>query len=130
MHFTGTVQGAAARKFAGFTYRKPLQQPIDSVWTLDPERLNYADEYPRSVNPPSLPILKTVDLADYRVVFSGAGPDGMSTVTVEMLPNGYTASKVPVVVYTCKVAHPFTLRHENADLVLADVFRVGPGAAG
>lgn len=121
MEFAGTVQGAAARKFPGFTYRKPVQAPVD-IWQLDPERLHPAHEYPRSVNPPGEPSLKTVDLADYVVRVGPAGRDGMSVVQVWMLPNEYTDAKKSLLVCEFMVAHAFTLRHEYHDEALSRVF--------
>ena len=54
----GTVQGAAARKHPEYMYLKPILVPLD-IFQLDPERLRASDEYPRSVNPPSLPAIRT-----------------------------------------------------------------------
>ena len=38
MEYQGTVQGEAARLYAGYTYRKPVMARVD-VWQFDPERL-------------------------------------------------------------------------------------------
>lgn len=121
MEFPGTVQGAAARKYAGFTYRKPVPASVD-VWQLDPERLNYADELPRSVNPPSQPNTETVDLADYVVKVGAVGDDGVSPVQVWMQPNEYTAATNPLLVCEFSVAHALALRIENRDEALRRAF--------
>ena len=111
MEFPGTVQGTAARKYAGFTYRKPAMAPVD-IWQLDPERLHPAHEYPRSANPPSQPTLPVVELADYAVRIGATGNDGMSPVQVWMQPNEYTSARKPLLVCEFRVAHALTLRHE------------------
>lgn len=121
MEFKGTVQGAAARKYAGYTYRKPVMARVD-IWQLDPERLHPAHEYSRSVNPPSLPNMQTLELADYSVRVGAAGDDGMSPVQVWMLPNEYTAAAEPLLVFDFKVAHALTLRHEYRDEALTRAF--------
>jgi hypothetical protein len=112
MECPGTVQGEAARLYAGFTYRKPVMARIDSIFQLDPERLHPAHEYPRSVNPPSQPNTKTVDLADYVVRLGASGNDGMSPVQVWMQPNEYTAARKPLLVCEFQVSNALTLRHE------------------
>lgn len=122
MEFPGTVQGAAARKYAGYTYRKPVMARVD-IWQLDPERLHPAHEYPRSVNPPSLPNTQAVELADYVVRLGPTGSDGMSPVQVLVLPNEYTAATEPLMVCEFKVAHARTLRHEYRDEALTRAFR-------
>ncbi len=111
MEYPGTVQGEAARLYAGYTYRKPVMARVD-IWQLDPERLHPAHEYPRSVNPPSQPNTKTVDLADYVVRIGASGSDGMSPVQVWMQPNKYTAACKPLLVCEFQVAHALRLRHE------------------
>lgn len=111
MEFRGTVQGAAARKYAGYTYRKPVMARVD-IWQLDPERLHPAHEYPRSVNPPSQPNTQAVDLADYVVRLGASGNDGMSPVQVWMQPNEYTAARKPLLVCEFKASNVLTLRHE------------------
>lgn len=121
MEYPGTVQGAAARKYAGFTYRKPVMARVD-IWQLDPERLHPAHEYPRSVNPPSLPNTQAVELADYSVRVGATGDDGMSLVQVWLLPNEYTAATEPLMVCEFKVAHALTLRHEYRDEALIRAF--------
>lgn len=121
MEFRGLVQGAAARKYAGFTYRKPVPARVDR-WQLDPERLHPAHEYPRSVNPPSQPNTQAVELADYSVRVGAAGDDGMSPVQVWMLPNEYTAATEPLLVCEFAVAHALTLRDEYRDEALTRAF--------
>lgn len=92
MIIKGTVQGDAARMYRDFTYTKPIYQKLQSVWDVDPERLNYCDEYPRSVNPPKEDSYKTVELADYTVQISAS--DGIGTIDVCMQPNSYTYARV------------------------------------
>lgn len=123
MEFLGTVQGAAARKYAEYTYGKPVMAHLD-IWQLDPERLHPAHEYPRSVNPPRQPNTKAVELADYSVRVGAVGDDGMSVVQVWMLPNKYTAATEPGLVWEFKVAHALTLtlRHKYRDEALARAF--------
>jgi hypothetical protein len=111
MEYPGTVQGEAARLYAGYTYRKPVMVRVDA-WQFDPERLHPAHEYPRSVSPPSQPNAQAVDLADYVVRVGSSGNDGMSPVQVWMQPNEYTAARKPLLVCEFQVAHALTLRHE------------------
>ena len=112
MEYPGTVQGEAARLYAGFTYRKPVLVRIDSIFHLDPERLHPTSEYPRSVNPPSQPNTQTVELADYVVRIGASGNDGTSPVQVWMQPNEYTAARKPVLVCEFQASNALTLRHE------------------
>ncbi len=121
MEFQGTVQGAAARKYAGYTYRKPVMARVD-IWQLDPERLHPAHEYPRSVNPPSQPEMQVVELAKYSVRVGPTDDAGMSPVQVWVMPNEYTAAREPLLVCEFKVAHAFTLRHEYCDEALTRAF--------
>jgi hypothetical protein len=111
MDYPGTVQGEAARLYAGFTYRKPVIARVDA-WQLDPERLHPAHEYPRSVNPPTQPNTQAVELADYVVRIGASGDGCMSPVQVWMQPNEYTAARKPLLVYEFKVSNALTLRHE------------------
>jgi hypothetical protein len=122
MEFPGTVQGEAARLYAGFTYRKPVMAPVD-IWQLDPERLHPAHEYPRSVNKPSKNPLRTVELADYVVKIGGAGSDGMSAVHVWMQPNEYTEARKPMLVCEFRVAGATMFRHEYRDMAVRMTFR-------
>lgn len=121
MEFLGTVQGAAARKYAGFTYRKPLRTHLD-IWQLDPERLNPAHEYPRSVNPPIQPNTKFVELTDYAVRIGATGDDGMSLVQVWVMPNEYTSATEPMMVLEFRVVQTLTLHHEYLDEALTHAF--------
>ena len=121
MEFPGTVQGTAARKFAGFTYRHPAVSTMD-LWNLDPERLNYADAYPRSVNPPCQPNTKTVDLADYVVKIGATSSDGTIRLQVYVLPNQYTSAKEPLLVHECHVSNALTLSHEYRNEAVRRVF--------
>jgi hypothetical protein len=109
MEFTGHVQGAAARRYAGFAYRVHVFTEV-------------ADEYPRSVNPPSQPNTQAIELADYVVRFGGMGNDGMSPVQVWMQPNEYTAARKTLLVCEFQVAHALTLRHDYCDEVLRIAF--------
>lgn len=111
MEYPGTVQGEAARLYAGYTYRKPVMARVD-IWQLDPERLHPAHEFPRSVNPPSQPNTQAVDLADYVVRIGACGNDGMSPVQVLMQPNEYTAASKPLLVCEFQVSNALALRHE------------------
>ena len=122
MEFRGTVQGAAARKYAGYTYRKPVMARVD-IWQLEPERLHPAHEYQRSFTPPSSPNTQTIELADYSVRIGAASNDGMSPVQVWVLPNEYTAATKPLLVCEFRVAHALTLRHEYRDEALTRAFR-------
>ena len=111
MEYPGTVQGEAARLYAGFTYRQPLMARVDA-WQLDPERLHPAHEYPRSVNPPSQPNMQAVELADYVVRCGASGDNGMSPVQVWMQPNEYTAARKPLMVCEFQASDVLMLRHE------------------
>ena len=121
MEFKGTVQGAAARKYAGYTYLKPVMARVD-IWQLDPERLHPEHEYPRSLNPPSRPDMQIRELADYAVRVGAAGNYGMSPMQVWVLPNEYTAATEPLLVFEFQVAHALTLRHEYRDEALTRAF--------
>ena len=121
MYFKGSVRGVAARKYAGFTYRKPIMASID-MWQLDPERLNYADEHPRSVNPPSQPNTEAVELADYAVMIGERGADGTSKVQVFVLPSDYTVATEQLLVCEFFVSNAFELRHEYVDEALRRAF--------
>ena len=123
MEFNGRVQGAAARKYAGFSYRVPVFADV-TMRQLDPERLTYADEYPRSVNPPSSPSLQTVELANYVVKFGSTGSDGMCSVQVWLMPNKFTLAKAALMVCELQVANGFVLRHEYCDDALRRAFGV------
>ena len=114
MVFRGTVIGQAARKYPGFTYRKPVPAKID-IWQLDPERAHPAHEFPRSVNPPSQPNTQASDLADYTVSIGAAGADGLSPVRVSMRPNQYTGATKPLTVLEFHVANAFELRREYVE---------------
>lgn len=121
MEFSGTLRGAPARKYSGYGYRRPVQLPVD-IWSLDPERLHPAHEYPRSVNPPSAPTLPTVDLVDYVVKIGAQKHDGMSPVQVWVKPNEYTFARKPLLVCEFHVSNAFTLRHEYCDEALVRAF--------
>lgn len=96
---TGKVHGKAARKFAGYCYRKPIKSRID-IFSIDPARLNPLHEYPRIVEKPMyLAECKTVDLADYETAISAMNDRCESQLTITMLPNEYTQAEVPLVVY-------------------------------
>lgn len=92
------------------------------IWQLDPERLHPADEFPRSVNPPSQPNMRAVECADYVVRIGASGNDGMSPVQVWMQPNEYTAARAPLLVLEFQVAHALMLRHEYHDEALRRAF--------
>lgn len=111
MEYQGTVQGEAARRYAGYTYRKPVMAQVD-IGQLYPERLHPAQEYPRSVNPPSPPNLQTVDLADYMVRIGASVNDSTTPVQVWMMPNEYTAARKPLLVCEFNASNVLTLRHE------------------
>lgn len=121
MEFRGTVQGEAARKYAGYTYRKALIEPL-TLHSADPDRLNPMHEFPRFCPPPSLDGPRIVDLANYMVKFGQTGHDGMATVEVFVMPNEYTAAKEPMGVLRFHVAHPFILRHTYVDEALKRAF--------
>ena len=94
MIVTGTVQGAAARRYPEYLYLKPVLVPLD-IFQLDPERLRASDEYPRSVNPPSLQALPAKELADYCVTSGPEDAIGMCNVQVLLMPNEHTWAKNP-----------------------------------
>ena len=121
MEFTGHVQGAAARKHAGFAYRVPVFTFL-SMRQLDPERLTYANEYPRCVNPPSQPDVQIKDVADFKVKIYGAGSDGMCAVQVWLLPNQYTSATTALLICESRAAD--ALRHEYRDEALRRAFRI------
>jgi hypothetical protein len=123
MIITGTVQGDAAKMRPEFAYRKPIMRRIKSAWDVDPERLNYADEYPRSVNPPcSMPQLESVTLADYEMVVKRGGATGWDMIQVWMRPNAYTQAKEPRLVYQCNCISSALSIKTAEHLILTEVF--------
>lgn len=119
----GTVQGAAARRYPEFTWRKPVLRPITTIWDLDPERLTAADPYPRSVNPPSAAPAPYVELVDYEVRIGSAQPTGLAPVSVWLVPNEYTQSKVPRCVLAFEAANAFVLRDTYIDEAVCRAFK-------
>ena len=118
----GTVQGEAARKYPEYTYLKPILVPLD-IFQLDPERLRASDEYPRSVNPPSLPAIRTKDLADYCVT---AGPEdaaGQCKVEVVLLPNEHTCAKKPKSIFRVWVSPLDTIQSATKDTLLDEIVK-------
>jgi hypothetical protein len=99
MVVTGRVHGAAARKYAGYCYRKPIKTRLD-IFSIDPARIDPLHEYPRIIEKPMYPAeCKTVDLADYEAFIGAMNEKGESQLTITMLPNEYTQAEVPLVVY-------------------------------
>ena len=99
MVVTGKVHGAAASKYAGYCYRKPIKTRPD-IFSIDPARIDPLHEYPRIVEKPiHTANLKTVDLADYEAAIGAMNEKGESQLTITMLPNEYTQAEVPLVVY-------------------------------
>lgn len=121
MRLSGTVQGAAARKYAGFTYLKPVLARVD-IWQLDPDRLYPTHVYPRFPRPPSQPNTKIVELADYMVDVGDERINGMSTVQVWMMPNEYPEKKKPLFAYELAVAIALTRSNAHIDEALTRVF--------
>lgn len=121
MEFRGTVQGGAARKYAGFTYHKAIIYPI-TMHSVDPDRLYPMHEYPRFCPAPSQPDIRTIDLADYVVKFGHEDHGGMTSVEVWILPNEYTAAQAPVQVSRFHATNAFTLRHRYVDEALKMAF--------
>lgn len=121
MEFIGTVQGEAAKRYAGFTYRKPVLAPVDA-WNIDPDRLHPANEYPRFVSPPSAPNTRHVDLADYVVKIGDNSSNGMSRVQLWMRPNEYTTAKAEKLVLEFDASNAFTLRRVYHDEALRRAF--------
>ena len=94
MKFTGTVQGAPARKYSGFTYRTPFYPPIHFV----PEESEYT---------PCETVINTADCADFEVVIKSKHPrTGLHALEVAMLPNRHTPATERMVVHMAWVAHP------------------------
>jgi hypothetical protein len=92
MQFNGTVQGEAARKFPGFTYRHPVKPMAMGIRDMDPNRVYYDQEYPRYTKI-SQPNLQIVELANYSVRFSPRDDDGWTTISVWLKPNKFTQEK-------------------------------------
>lgn len=94
----GTVQGAAARKYPGFTYLRPVIVPFTYPFS------------PRVYEPVALASpIKTVELADYRVDANPVCPPGAEEgqrrkMWVTMLPNQHTIEKKPQIVLEVTVA--------------------------
>lgn len=86
----GSVRHWAARKYADYCYRKPIMTRLD-IYTVDPARSNGKPQYSAA--------LKSVELADYEAVISTMNEKGERRLSITMLPNEYTAAKVPAVVY-------------------------------
>jgi hypothetical protein len=100
---TGTVHGAAARKYIEYTYFKPDRVPLD-IFQLDPDRLLAAYEYPRRVTRPSLPEFPMTALADYRVSVGRKDSSGTHLVRVTLEPNEHTAARTPKPVFEERVS--------------------------
>lgn len=118
----GTVQGAAARKHPEYMYLKPILVPLD-IFQLDPERLRASDEYPRSVNPPSLQALPAKELADYCVT---AGPEdaaGQCKVQVVLLPNEHTCAKKPKIIFQAWVSPLDTIQSASTERLLDEIVK-------
>lgn len=99
MVVTGKVHGAAARKYYGYCYRKPVKTRLDS-YSIDPARVDPLHEYPRSEGKPAYSAeCKTVDLADYEAVIGPMNEKGESRLSITMLPNEYTDAEIPAVVF-------------------------------
>ncbi len=111
MEFKGHIEGNTTKRYPDFSYRVPIFAPI-SVRQLDPERLNYMDEYPRSVNPPEKLILREKTVIDFVVRIGKRRVDGLSPVQVWLKPNKYTQSKAELMVFEYLVANALELRHE------------------
>lgn len=78
MEFTGHVQGAAAQKHAGFSYRVAASAAVPFGSALPGTRIKY--------------------LADFTVKIGTSGPDGMSLVQVWLMPNQHTVATVALLV--------------------------------
>lgn len=100
---SGTVQGAAARRYPEYLYLKPILVPLD-IFQLDPERLRASDEYPRSVNPPSLQALPAKELVDFCVIAGQEDAIGMCNVQVLLMPNEHTWAKKPTKIFEIGVS--------------------------
>lgn len=102
MKYKGTVHGKAALKYPDFVYVVPVKQHVD-IWSLDPERFNAHDPYPRSTNPPGLIPLQTQELVDYEVKSSSIENNGKCNIQVWLLPNEYTLSNNTRLVFEFEV---------------------------
>ena len=122
MEVRGRVQGRAARKYAGFTYRIPIFPPTDIFSSYD-GRVYPDREYPRWSSRPREPNLKTVDLADYRILIGHEYDKATNTGKVQlwMQPNEYTQAKKAWLVVEFYAANEFVRwkEYENEALALA-----------
>lgn len=96
---------------------------------LDPERLRASDEYPRSVNLPSRPVMPASELADYSVSVGRKDSSGMHLVKVTMEPDEYTSARKPravlEVLVSSYVFHSLSYsRRALLDEVLGRAFRL------
>lgn len=126
MERKGTVQGAAARKYPGHTYRKPILPPMD-VRILDPGRWYPALEFPRDivkVNQEPCLHLQSTELADYMVRVGETDNTGAVLVEVWMMPNDHTAAREQRLALRFQVTHEvmIQLREKVLELALERVF--------
>lgn len=121
MEQQGIVHGEYAKKYHGYTYRKPIFPEVD-IFVLDPYRINPTTEYPRIVDKPSATELKTIELADYLITVSPRQSDMWHEVKVFMMPNKYTQAKEKKIVCEFEVANAYVLTDLIFDEALKRAF--------
>lgn len=91
MKISGTVQGEYASYYPDFSYKKPINMDLN-VHSVDPDRLNFMNEFPRwtKIYPPNI---NYVNLADYEIVVGPVNYNGLSYILLTMVPNEYTYAK-------------------------------------
>jgi hypothetical protein len=120
MYARGSVQGAAARRFPDYCYRKPVMRPL-SPHGIDPNRLCADSEFPRDTAI-YLPALEAVDLCDYEFTLGPTGHDGLAEATVYLVPNEYSQSKERRAVLSAKVSHGGLMARRHADEMIRKTF--------
>ena len=102
---TGTYTGDAPRIFPDFAYRKAIPTEL-TVRNIDPARLNFMHEYPRSTEL-VMPKFREVTVIDWRLNYGPEEDDGTRMLTVELLSNQYTKSPKDRVIFAMRAqAHP------------------------
>ncbi len=89
--FRGSIQGDVCKKYAGFTYLKPIKKNY-TFRDYDPDRLDPYNEFPRDCYPPTNNEIDAIEILDYVIRFSESG-GWMKKVQVFVVPSKYSEIK-------------------------------------
>lgn len=87
------LEGPQADKYPEFRYFEPILQETTTIFSVDPERLTADSPYPRSVNPPEMPVLQKRSVLPYEVVIHDADRGGRREVRLNLLPSEHSLSR-------------------------------------